>query len=177
MTSQPRLEAGPIIQALADAGVDFVVIGGIAGNLHGSSYPTYDLDIAYSHDPANLRRMVKALGSLEVTVANAPPDLPFVLDEVTLGNGANFTFDTRFGRFDILAHVPGIAGYEELRSHSQPARLEGLEIRLASIDHLISMKRAANRTKDKLMVEEYLVIADEQDRARREREGDSPYSS
>jgi hypothetical protein len=33
---------------------------------------------------------------------------------------------------------------------------------------LIAMKKAANRTKDKLMVEEYLVIADEQRRLARE---------
>lgn len=168
MTVPPRLEAGPIVHALVDAGVDFVLIGGLAGNLQGSSYPTYDLDVAYSRDPPNLRRIVQALGTLDVTLNNAPPDLPFILDEVTLANGANFTFDTRFGRFDILGHVPGVSSYEELRGHSDQGKLEGQAVRVASIDHLIAMKRAANRTKDKLMVEEYLVIADEQERARRE---------
>ena len=171
MTIPPRLDAGPIIDALTDAGVDFVVIGGLAGTLQGSSYPTYDLDVAYSREQANMKRMVRALEPLEVTLSNAPSDLPFVMDEVTIANGSNFTFDTRFGRFDILGHVPGIAGFDELREHSQVARLDGREVRIASIDHLIAMKRAANRTKDKLMVEEYLVIADEQERARRRGDG------
>ena len=44
------------------------------------------------------------------------------------------------------------------------AEIEGVEVPIASIDHLIAMKRAANRTKDKLMLEEYIVIADEQRR-------------
>ena len=44
-----------------------------------------------------------------------------------------------------------------------------MPIRVASIDHLISMKRAANRTKDKLMLEEYIVIADEQKELARKR--------
>ena len=48
MKIPPPLDAGPVLQALVAAGVDFVIIGGIAGTLHGSSYPTYDLDVAYS---------------------------------------------------------------------------------------------------------------------------------
>ncbi len=168
MSLPPRLDAGPVIRSLIDCGVDFVVIGGIAGTLHGSSYPTYDLDVAYSRDSANLKRLVGALAALEVKLNNAPEDLPFVADEATLANGANFTFDTPHGRFDILGHIPGVSSYEDLRRQSEVATLEGHAIRIASIDHLISMKRAANRTKDKLMVEEYLVIADEQDKARRE---------
>jgi hypothetical protein len=166
MSLPPRLDAGPIIDALVRSGVDFVLVGGLAGTLQGSSYPTYDMDIAYSRDRENLGRLVRTLETLDVKLSNAPADLPFALDERTLENGANFTFDTRYGRFDILGHVPGVSSYNELRDHSQAAKLEGREIRMASIDHLIAMKRAASRPKDKLMVEEYLVIADEQDRAR-----------
>jgi hypothetical protein len=151
--------------------VDFVIVGGLAGTLQGSSYPTYDLDIAYARDHENIVRLVRALEPLDVSLTNAPADVPFVLDEVTISNGQNFTFDTRFGRFDILGHVPGVASFDELRAHAETARLEGREVRIASIDHLIAMKRAANRTKDKLMVEEYLVIADEQERARRKSAG------
>lgn len=169
MRVPPRLDAGPVIQALVAGGVDFVVIGGIAGTLHGSSYPTYDLDVAYSRDPANLKRLAGVLTQLNVKLSNAPGDLPFLADEQMLQNGANFTFDTPYGRFDVLSHVPGVANYEDLRRDSAAATIEGHPVRIASIDHLIAMKRAANRTKDKLMVEEYLVIADEQERARRAR--------
>ena len=74
----PRLDAGPVLQALVAAGVDFVIIGGIAGALHGSSYPTYDLDVAYSRDPANLKRLSGVLAALDVKLNNAPEDLPFM---------------------------------------------------------------------------------------------------
>lgn len=144
--------------------MDFVVIGGMAGLARGSSYPTYDLDVAYARDERNLERVAAALREIGVTLRNAPPDLPFQLDAATLASGANFTFETEFGHFDILGHVPGIRSYEELRDSATVEQLEGVAVQVASIDHLISMKRAANRAKDKLMLEDYLVIADEEQR-------------
>jgi hypothetical protein len=143
-------------------GVDFVVVGGMAGTVHGSSYPSYDLDIAYARDRANLERLVAALTEIGVTLRGAPSDLPFQLDVQTLTNGANFSFVTPYGDFDVLADAGGIRSYEELRSASRAEEISGLEVRIASLDHLIAMKRAANRTKDKVMVEEYIALADEQ---------------
>jgi hypothetical protein len=162
----PHLEAGPLLRALERQGVDFVVIGGLAGLARGSSYPTYDLDVAYARDERNLERVAAALSEIGVTLRNAPPDLPFQLDATTLANGSNFTFETELGHFDILGHTPGVRSYEELRASATVEKVEGVPVPVASIDHLISMKRAANRTKDKLMLEDYLVIADEEQRAK-----------
>ena len=156
------LQATPLLRALAAHGVDFVVVGGMAGLAHGSAYPTYDLDIAYSRSRQNIALLVAALEDIGVTLRGAPPDRPFLLDARTIENGANFTFDSAYGSFDILGDVAGISHYEELRSAATVATIEEVEVRVASIDHLIAMKRAANRPKDKLMVEEYIVIADEQ---------------
>jgi predicted nucleotidyltransferase len=156
------LEARALLEVLQTHGVDFVVVGGIAGMAHGSSYPSFDLDVAYARDQPNLERLAAALQDLEVTLAHAPPDLPFQIDSRSLANGANFTFDTRHGRFDVLGEIKGISSYESLRAGATLTRIEGVEVRVASIDHLISMKRAANRPKDKLMLEDYLVIADEE---------------
>jgi predicted nucleotidyltransferase len=162
--SEAPLEADRLLQALAKHGVDFVVIGGLAGLVHGSAYPTFDLDVAYSRAHQNLERLVETLEELGVTLRGAPADLPFLLDVRTLENGANFTFDSPYGKFDILADAAGMPRYEELRAEARVDEIEGVEVRVASIDHLIAMKRAAGRPKDKLMVEEYIVLADEQRR-------------
>jgi len=159
------LQANPLLRALANHGVDFVVVGGMAGLAHGSAYPTYDLDIAYALDRENIARLVKALREIGVTLRGAPADLPFQLDERTIERGSNFTFDSRYGSFDVLGHAAGIGDYGDLRAEAVATTMEGVEVRIASIDHLIAMKRAANRTKDKLMVEEYIVIADQQRKA------------
>jgi hypothetical protein len=163
------LEAGKLLQALVENAVDFVLVGGLAGLLHGSAYPTFDLDVVYARDRQNISRMTAVLRGIGVRLRGAPADLPFVLDERTIENGSNFTFETEFGPFDILGHADGMPSYEQLRANSKLTSLDGIDVRVASLDDLIAMKRAANRTKDKLMVEEYLAIADELHRQREDR--------
>lgn len=156
----PDLRA--LLTPLVRHGVDFILVGGMAGLSHGSNYPSYDLDVVYARDRDNIARMVAALGEIGVRLRGAPADLPFLLDAKTIENGSNFTFVTPHGDFDILGHADGMPAYGELRAEAPVREILGLEVRVASIDHLIAMKCAANRPKDRLMVEEYIVIADEQ---------------
>lgn len=155
---EPRL----ILEALLDHGVDFVLIGGMAGLARGSAYPSFDVDIAYERGKDNLERLAAALVELEAHLRGAPPDVPFLLDAKTLEVGANFTFATKFGWLDILSEPTGAPRYSELKTQAGSELLvEGLAISVASLDHLIAMKEAAGRPKDLLMASEYRVISDE----------------
>ncbi len=158
-----------LLGPLVDHGVRFVLIGGMAGIARGSSYPSFDLDVAYAREKANVKRLVSALEEIGVRLRGAPEDLPFQLDERTIENGANFTFITPFGDLDVLADVAGVRNFEELAAGSEEKDVFGLPVQVASLDHLIAMKRAANRPKDRNMVEEYIVLADE---IRRREEGE-----
>ncbi|HUB99776.1 MAG TPA: hypothetical protein VMS11_08130 [Solirubrobacterales bacterium] len=140
--------------------MDFVLIGGMAGIARGSTYPSYDLDVVYARDPANIARLVASLEEIGVRLRGAPEDLPFQLDARTIENGANFTFVTPYGDLDVLGDVAGVRSFEELVAESETKEFWGLPVRVASLDHLIAMKRAANRPKDRNMVEEYIVLAD-----------------
>jgi predicted nucleotidyltransferase len=173
MTPEPLPPKAPnlrkLLEPLVSHGVDFVVVGGMAGISHGSNYPSFDLDVAYSRDRANVDRLVAALAEIEVRLRGGPDDLPFLLDARTIENGANFTFTTPHGDLDVLGEVAGIASFEDLRASATQKEISGVPVRVAALDDLIAMKRAANRTKDKLMVEEYIAIADEQRRLAEER--------
>ncbi len=136
------------------------MVGGMAGLSHGSSYPSYDLDVAYARSRENIERLVEALQEIGVRLRGAPADLPFLLDAKTIENGSNFAFVTPHGDFDILGHADGMPSYEELRADASVRDILGLDIRVAAIEHLIAMKRAANRPKDRVAVEEYIGLAE-----------------
>ena len=154
------LRLGPMLHSFAEHRVAFVVIGSIAGLVHGSAYPTYDLDVAYAVDPENRERLLEALHGLGIRPESG-----------ALGEQQVKSFETPFGTLDILRQIPGVDSYEELWRNSGRERIAGVDVRVASLDHLIAMKRAANRVKDQLMVLEYVELADEI--RRREEDGRS----
>jgi hypothetical protein len=88
-----------------------------------------------------------------------PADLPFSLDAPSLSEGGNFTFDTRLGSID-LASPAGAPPYAVLRAAAKEISIEGRRVLIASLDHLIAMKEAAGREKDKLHASEYRTISD-----------------
>ena len=96
-----------LLPALVSAGVDFILVGGVAGVVHGSARATYDVDVVYARSPANADRLVRALKSHGPRLRDAPPDLPFVFDAKTIRNGLNFTLTTALGDIDLFGEVIG----------------------------------------------------------------------
>jgi hypothetical protein len=144
--SNPRL----VFETLIRLGVDFVAIGGWAVIGHGSTRNTRDVDFVAAPDPENLARVEAALAELDAQLWGVDAHLLGIeLDARTLAEGGNFTLVTRAGGLDFFNEVPGGAPYEEVRARSVLADLgDGLQIRIAGIDDLIAMKRAAGRPQD-----------------------------
>jgi hypothetical protein len=159
------------LELLTERSVRFVVIGGVAATLHGSNVITSDLDICYARDDENLERLAALLADLGARLRGAPKDIRFLLDAKSLRMGDHFTLDTRMGPLDILGTPSGMSGgYEALERGAEEFDLDGVSVKVASIDDLISMKRAAGRPKDLRMVEELGALRDEIDaRAAEER--------
>jgi hypothetical protein len=152
------------IEVLIGHRVRFVVIGGFAAQLLGSSLLTGDLDVCYGRDQENLERLTNVLRQLHATLRGAPKDLPFVVDAKKLLMGDHFTFDTDAGALDCLGAPGGIpGGFEELERAAEELEIDGYRVKVASIDDLIRMKRAAGRPKDLRVVEELGALRDEID--------------
>ena len=150
-----------ILGALTQGGVKFILIGGVAGNVHGSARLTYDLDIVYARDRENIRRLAELLRSHSPYLRGAPPGLPFVFDERTIRNGLNFTLTTTLGEFDLLGEVAGGGTYEQLLPHSETIRNADLAFQCVTLERLIQLKRAAGRPKDFEAIAELQAILEE----------------
>lgn len=142
------------LRLLTQYQVEFVIVGGVAVSAHGSSYLTYDLDVAYARTRRNLKQLVAALAPHHPRPRDFPADLPFIWDEQTIKQGTNFTLVTDLGNIDLLGEVTGLGDYEQVRACSVVMNLFDLECRVLSLDALIESKRAAGRTKDLLVLPE-----------------------
>jgi hypothetical protein len=136
------------LATLTAGGVQFIVIGGVAATLHGSSFITQDLDVVYARNRENIHRLAAALQPCQPYLRGAPKGLPFRWDERTIRNGLNFTLTTSFGDLDLLGEATGGGRYEDLLPHSGEVSGFGLKFQLLNLDTLIVLKRAAGRPKD-----------------------------
>lgn len=150
-----------LLSMLAHAGVKFIVVGGVAGNLHGSARLTYDLDLVYSRDRENIRAIARLLKPLSPYLRGAPPGLPFTWDERTIRNGLNFTLTTTLGDLDLLGEIAGGGDYGKLLPFTQEISERGLRFRCVTLERLIQLKRAAGRPKDLEAIAELQAILDE----------------
>lgn len=153
----PRL----ILDVLHGHEVRFVTIGGVAGVLHGSPSITTDLDVCYQRDKENLERLAAALRELDAKLRGVDDEVPFLLDATTLRAGDCFTFETKYGPFDILGTPSGTRGYDDLMESAVEMDVDGLTVAVASLDDLIAMKHAAGRPKDRVEVEILVALREE----------------
>jgi hypothetical protein len=149
------------LQTLNRHDVHYVLIGGLAASTLGSPSVTNDLDICYDRRPANLERMAAALVEMEATLRGVDEEVPFLLDAKTLAAGDCFTFNTKYGALDILGTPAGTRGYDDLKRSATLMDTGGMEVWVTSLDDLMTMKRAAGRTKDRVELEILGALRDE----------------
>ena len=168
MSEEPIFRPDELLRRLVNAGVKFVLVGGLAAQAHGSTSLTNDLDICIARDHENLRALASVLADVSAIRRGLPADAPPVppLDARTLRAGSRFTLATRFGDFDLLANPDPGFDYATLAEAAVPATSAGVRVLAASLDDLISMKRAAGRPKDRVELEILGALREEFDRRR-----------
>lgn len=135
---------------LAEHGVEFIVVGGQAEALMGSPRVTYDVDLCYRRTPDNLERLATALGTLNLTLRGAPPELKFRLDAQALALGQNYTFEVD-GEYplDFLGYLEPIGTYEDVLPHAEIVSIGGRPTTVIGLDDLIRIKRHLGRPRDR----------------------------
>ena len=131
-----------LVRELAEARIDYVVIGGIAVAAHAFVRATEDLDIVPDPTPANLDQLCNALVWIDARLLR---DSQREIDpeiQSELYRGRNLTVTTSVADLDIIQRLPGVPSFAELRTDSWEAELDRARFRVCSRAHLIAMKRA-----------------------------------
>lgn len=152
-----------LLRVLTDAGVEYVIVGGVAGVLHGSVRFTEDLDVVYARTDDNIQRLCTALVPHDPYPRGAPKGLPFTWDERTLRSGLNFTLDTKLGALDLFGEIAGGGDYSALAANVIAMDLDGLPVRCVDLPTLVRLKRAAGRPKDLEAIAELEALREERD--------------
>ncbi len=138
-----------LLRRLAEADVEFVVVGGLAVNAWGVIRGTKDVDIVVAPDSENLKRIAEvavacgghvqqgeALFGSAISIASA------------LASGEQVAIETDLGRLDVVQGLDGVPSYADLRSRASEAEILGVTVAVCSIPDLKAMKQAAGRTRD-----------------------------
>ena len=123
MADDPVLSFDPlrILRQLRDDGVEFVLIGGIAGRIHGSPTVTNDLDICYRRTKVNCERLAKTLQELGARLRDLPADLRAPVDTGTIWQGHNFTFIDTISRSSLMP-VSSTVSHHRKKAHQRPTK-------------------------------------------------------
>jgi hypothetical protein len=148
-----------LFAALNKGGVRYVLVGGLAAVLHGVDRLTADVDLAVDLAPESARGFIDVL-----TVAGFRPMLPVPAQQFADPQiRASWRRDSAMQVFSfwdpthscpsVDVFVEDVVPFAELWAASQVVALEGVNIRIASIDHLVRMKTIAGRPQDMADIE------------------------
>ena len=129
------------------AGVKYIMVGGVATNLHGYNRATDDIDVWIedtTENRKNFRTAFMQYSGLDLFMMErmqiVPGWTPF-----NLNNGM---------RLDLMTDMKGLEGFsfEECYKQASIATIDDVEVPFLHINHLLANKKAVNRPKDQLDV-------------------------
>ncbi|MGN6216247.1 MAG: hypothetical protein ACTHN7_04710 [Solirubrobacterales bacterium] len=138
-----------LLERLIEAEVRFILVGGLAVNAWGYMRATQAVDVVPDPDRENLERLDALLRELggKVDIGGRLLDADAI--STFLRTGDRTLVRTELGQVDVLQGLPQVPRYAELKSKAEEVDLDGLSVRVCSLDHLLEMKRASDRPRDR----------------------------
>jgi predicted nucleotidyltransferase len=161
------LDYRTIFKDMNEAGVDYMLVGGLAVNFYGIPRMTYDVDLMIALNPENILKLVSRLSDwgYQPRVPLNPRDLA---DEkkrriwIREKNMKAFSFyheKEAIGEIDVLIDSP--VPYEELRERAKVFDVEGTRVPVVSVQDLIDLKLRAGRQQDLSDAEHLKTVLEE----------------
>jgi len=147
---QPAPNLRGIFRTLVEHRVDFIVVGGVCGVLHGAPLNTFDLDVVHSREPENIDRLLAALKSLRARY-RTPGKRSMAPQKSHLASRGHQLLMTDAGALDLLGSIGHDHVYQDLLQETQKIQVrQGLRVRMLTLPALIRIKEETATEKDKL---------------------------
>ena len=148
-----------LLKTLLEHEIDFVLIGGFAAVVHGSTLVTQDLDICAALTGEQVSKLRDALKNLHpLHRMNPSVQLSFLEHPKDLKGLNNIYLKTDLGVLDILSEAQPAGDFQAIKNRSIEISLYGYKCRVISIEDLIRVKEAMKRPKDLQAVQELRAI-------------------
>lgn len=150
MHTEPPFEPERVVKELNQAGVGYVIVGGLATGAHGVVRATRDLDLVPAAEPSNLEKLAATLSRL-----GAAHPIEVALTGESLARPVSMKLTTRHGEVHVLNRMHGTPPFPELKAASFLVEIEpGVEAPICSLEHLRQMKSASDRPRDAVDLQE-----------------------
>ena len=134
-----------MLKCLNKAGVDYILVCGWAVNMYGYIRATVDLDIWILADSENAKKVYSAVAEFGAPVSEMKP-------EEFAEYGMIFQIGVAPCRVDIISKISGVS-YADAVTRAVPKTIDGIPVRIISLEDLIANKKAPGRAKDLADVE------------------------
>lgn len=140
------------LRDLVQRHVDFIVVGGMAAVLNGAPLNTFDLDVVYSRDPANLDRLLAFLSDADA-IFRIQPERKLRPNMTHLAARGHLNLRTRYGPVDFLSNIGKGLEYDALLPNAEPIEIDDtLTVQVLDLETIIAVKEQLAGEKDLAML-------------------------
>lgn len=146
--NQTGADLSAILEGLVEAGIEFILVGGLAAVVQGAPITTLDVDIVHNRSAENITKLLAFLKSINAFHRRQDDKIIGPREGDISGTGHSL-FTTRFGPLDILGAIEEGKTYEDLLQHTVEIKFRGHTIRVLDLRMLVELKRASQEPRDK----------------------------
>lgn len=144
---QTAADLSNLLKHLNNAGIEFILVGGLAAVAQGAPISTFDMDIVHRQTDDNIRKLHLLLKSIGAT-QRRPDDKILKPTEEDLKEKEHILLNTRLGPLDVLAYIEKGLGFDELIKDTVEIRFEGYKVYVLSLETIVKLKRDSKDPKN-----------------------------
>ena len=142
------VDLSALLEGLLEAGVTFILVGGLAAVVQGAPITTMDVDIVPDRASENITRLLAFLNSIDA-IHRRPDNIVINPKEGDFSGRGHALLTTRLGPLDVLAVIEEGKAYEDLLDHTVEIEFRDHTIRVLDLKRLVELKRTSRDSKDR----------------------------